>query len=98
MKNFNLPLFVLCYCEYNHQNILLIRAFNLLFINNISFHSHISLILISICSCVNVKEYQIPDIDKFSCSKCVPQSGPTICKLSVKFNHAILKWLTSCIC
>ncbi|EFX82823.1 hypothetical protein DAPPUDRAFT_302352 [Daphnia pulex] len=31
-------------------------------------------------SCINVKEYQSHDIDKFFCSKCEPVSGPTVCK------------------
>jgi len=37
--------------------------------------------------CVNVKEYQIPDIDKFFCSKCQPQSGPTIHKPKLNWHR-----------
>ncbi|XP_045028311.1 lysine-specific demethylase 7B isoform X1 [Daphnia magna] len=31
-------------------------------------------------SCINLKEYQACDIDKFFCSKCEPSSGPTVRK------------------
>jgi hypothetical protein len=46
----------------------------------IYLHNILSFLLFHTYSCINVKEYQSHDIDKFFCSKCEPVSGPTVCE------------------